>query len=601
MEELRAKLHQDYDGKVLRKEVIPDPPERGQYGMAYIPLKPDAQPKRQKPYVFFGEKEEALRKITQEWIDKGYIERPTGKNCEWLSQAFAVPKKSTTFPWRGVVDMRGPNSQTASCNYPLPCIEDILVRQGKNFMFSVLDLRQAFHQQPLHPDSRPITSTITPLGIFQWKVNVMGLKNASVQFQRMMDEVLRSVADIAQCYIDDIIIGTWVEEGEDLLEKHNKYIRKVLDVLGENKLVADLTKCKFFVPEVEFCGHILGGGVRRPAPGKLLAIHKWEVPTNITELRAFLGFTNYYARYIDNYSKVVACLQEKLKVPRNEGKKGSKKAITWTEEDQKTFEELRRILSSKLELQRVNPDKPFVLRVDASKYAIGATLEQLVDEMRNPTIEDVRQQKTVPVAFMSRKLAKEQRNWVPREQETYAIIMALEKWRSWIGLQNVLVLTDHKALQEWYTEKVDTPSGPIGRRLRWHQTLSKFDLEVGYIPGKENTIADIMSRWAYPASLAEKDISKHGNERCDKEVKEIIEQERREENECASTPESSANQNAKDLQMGLATAEVAPVEGEKVPSYPKFTFAKTPRVGPRPGKRSRPVVTPEVNSPRLGR
>ena len=116
-------------------------------------------------------------------------------------------------------------------------------------------------------------------------------------------------------------------------------------------------------------------------------------------MREFLGFTNYYARYIDNYSKVVAGLQEKLKVPRNEGKKGSKKAITWTEEDQKVFEELRRILSSKLELQRVNPDKPFVLRVDASKYAIGATLEQLVDEMRNPTIEDVRQQKNSAGGF----------------------------------------------------------------------------------------------------------------------------------------------------------------------------------------------------------
>ena len=142
-----------------------------------------------------------------------------------------VPKKSATFPWRGVVDMRGPNSQTRSCNYPLPSIEHILVKQGKNFMFSVLDLRQAFHQQPLHKDSRPITATYTPLGIFQWKVNVMGLKNASVQFQRMMDDGLKPVEDVASCYIDDVIIGTFCEEGEDLLEKHNEDIRRVLEVL----------------------------------------------------------------------------------------------------------------------------------------------------------------------------------------------------------------------------------------------------------------------------------------------------------------------------------------------------------------------------------
>ena len=221
--------------------------------------------------------------------------------------------------------MRGPNSQTRNCNYPLPCIEDILVKQGKNFMFSVLDLRQAFHQQPMHPDSRHITSTYTPLGIFQWKVNVMGLKNASVQFQRMMDDVLRPVNDIASCYIDDVIIGTWVEEGEDLLLAHERDVRKVLDLLKEKRLVADIGKCKFFVPEVEFCGHILGGGARRPAPGKLLAIQKWEVPDTITKLRAFLGFTNYYSRYIREYAKLVAGLQEKLKVSRQEGKKGSRK------------------------------------------------------------------------------------------------------------------------------------------------------------------------------------------------------------------------------------------------------------------------------------
>ena len=107
------------------------------------------------------------------------------------------------------------------------------------------------------------------------------------------------------------------------------------------------------------------------------------------------------------------------------------------------------------------PDKPFVLRVDASKYAVRAALEQLLDEERCPTKEDVLNRKTVPVAFMSRKLTGSQRNWVPREQETYAIILGL-LWQSWIGLQEVLVLKDHKALESWYNEHLDTPSGPLG-------------------------------------------------------------------------------------------------------------------------------------------
>ena len=97
----------------------------------------------------------------------------------------------------------------------------------------------------------------------------------------------------------------------------------------------------------------------------------------------------------------------------------------------------------------MNTNKPFVLRVDASGYAVGATLEQLVSEDRMPTPEDVKSRKTVPVAFLSRKLTTSQRNWVPRELETYAIVLALQKWESWIGLQPVLTLTDHKAPESW--------------------------------------------------------------------------------------------------------------------------------------------------------
>ncbi len=123
----------------------------------------------------------------------------------------------------------------------------------------------------------------------------------------------------------------------------------------------------------------------------------------------------------------------------------------------------------KLILQRVNPDRPFILKVDASRYAVGETLEQLVDEDRKPTAEDVWNKKIVPVAFTSKKLTQGKRNWVSREQETYAIILALKKWESLIGMQTVLVLTDHKSLESWAREVLDTPSGPLGRRSRWHQ------------------------------------------------------------------------------------------------------------------------------------
>ena len=512
-----------------------------------------------------------------------------------VESSICCPKKTATFPWMGVANMRGPNRQTRRCSYPLPSVDDILVKQGAKQIFSILDLRQAFHQQPLHPDSRHITCTHTPFGIYQWRVNVMGLKNAGIQFQMMMDDRLQSVRDTADAYIDDIIVGTRVEEGEDLFEAHDRDLRRVLQLLREEKLVADIGKCKFFVPEVEFCGHILRNGSRRPAPGKLSAIENWEVPRSITELRAFLGFANYYSSYIEGYSGIVAGLQDKLKVPREEGKKGSKKRISWTPEDQQAFQEIKKRLCSGLVLQRVNPDKPFVLRVDASGYAAGACLEQLLDEARKPTPEDVIQRKTVPVAFMSRKLTQTQKNWVPREQETYAIILALQKWESWIGLQPILVLTDHKALEYWTHEVLDTPSGPLGRRSRWHQILSKYDLTVGYIPGKENTMADVLSRWAYPASQVLRDISLHGSEKDDEEMKCLMRKEKDTERACIYIVLKDPPMEKNNWVRGV---KKKPGVGEASNPSPPLRFSFKRPQGRRPPVEMHEEITPLVSPPR---
>ena len=201
----------------------------------------------------------------------------------------------------------------------------------------------------------------------------MSMTNAPQQFQRMIDDRLEPVRDIATPYIDDILVRT-TTRGEVLLVVHEMDLRRVLDVLKQDFFVVDPEKAKLFVEEVEFCGQILGKGNRRPAPGKLMAIEKWEVPKTITALRAFLWFTKYYNTYIHMYAEVAARLQDKLKVPREIGKKGSKQKVEFDQLDLKAFEELKRRLCSGLSLQRVNPDKPFVLRVDASGYAVGGTL-----------------------------------------------------------------------------------------------------------------------------------------------------------------------------------------------------------------------------------
>jgi hypothetical protein len=237
---------------------------------------------------------------------------------------------------------------------------------------------------------------------------------------------------------------------------------------------------------------------------------------------------------VEGYADLAAPLMEKLKVGRDGGKKGSTMPIYMNEEERGCFTEIKRKLRSGLELQCVNPDKPFILRVDASGRAVGAALEQFAeDTMERPTLENQKGKKTIPVAFCSRKLTTSQvSGWTAREKETYAVVLALQKWASWIGLQPVLVLTDHKSLESWATEILDTPSGPAGRRARWHELLSKFDVTVAYIPGKDNVVADALSRWAYPASQAFADASIHGSEKDDAEMQKLIEEEKQQERLC---------------------------------------------------------------------
>ena len=149
----------------------------------------------------------------------------------------------------------------------------------------------------------------------------------------------------------------------------------------------------------------------------------------------------------------------------------------------------------------------------------------------------------MPVSFFSRKLSKHQLNWTPREKETYAVVSALRKWEGWIGLQPVLVTTDHRSLEDLVKEKMDTPSGPAGRRARWHEQLSKFDITIQYIPGKDNVVADALSRYAYPACQAFQDTSFHGSEAARQEMKQIIAQELAESRMvgviCKSQPEDT--------------------------------------------------------------
>ena len=351
-----------------------NPPDRGRFGTATIKLKPNPKIYHHREYQLQGDRAEAMKKLLAEFIERGWME-PT--NSEWASPAFIVPKKEKG-EWRLVVDYRGLNEQTEHDSYSLPLIDTILQKQQKTRIFTVLDLKHGYHQMPLHPDCRPCTAMSTPLGPMQWKVVPMGAKNGNAAFQRMMEDLLGPVRDCADPFVDDIIIGSGREDmtEDELIEAHEKDLRRVLSKLDKHNMVCNPTKASLFVREVEFAGHVVGHGQRRPMPGKLASLHYWEKPQTISELRSFMGFCNYYSGYVRMYAELYGPLHKMLQVGKFDGRKGSKKKLAWTPEAEDAFSHLKEQLLGQLGLFLVDPDKRFVLRTDASDYAVGAVLER---------------------------------------------------------------------------------------------------------------------------------------------------------------------------------------------------------------------------------
>ena len=453
-----------------------------------------------------------------------------------------------------MVNYSGLNAQTQHDSCTLPLIEDMLQKQYRRRIFTVIDLKHGYHQMPLAHESRTCTAMSTPLGLLQWKVMPMGVTNGNAAFGRMLENLLEPVCDCADPFVDNVIIasGDPSMSYDELLEAHERDLDKVLDLLVRHKLTGSSDKATIAVSEVGFAGHVVGNGQRKPIPGKVAAMEHWEKPETVSELRAYLQFCNYYSGYIKMYAEYAAPMTAMLKGNREVTKKGSKKALVWNDESNRAFEGMKQALLSAVGLHLVDPDRGFVLRTDASDYAVGAVLEQVLDDGRH-----------VPVAFWSRVLAEGQRRtWTLREKEAYAIVMALWKWAGYIALHPVTVCTDHHSLPSWHKEHVDTPSGPASRRARWHETLAKFDLTVLYVHGKGNTVADCLSRWAYPASKGMTDFSANGDEAETAEAKRIIEMERLMEEEGVKCFAVMAADAPLGRRMGRAVRVLAPEGAE---------------------------------------
>jgi transposase InsO family protein len=404
----------------------------------------------------------AQREIVQdkvkELLNAGLISE---SRSPWASAVVLVKKKDGSS--RFCVDYRELNSLTKRDRYPLPRIDDTLDALGKSKFFTSLDLKSGYHQIPVLEKDREKTAFITHSGLFEWNVMPFGLCNAPATFQRCMDVLLAGVKwSSCMVYLDDIIVYS------TSFKQHLCDLREIFGRVRETGLRFNLPKCEFVRSELLYLGHFVTRAGIRPDPALISKISNFPRPKSRSEVRSFLGLAGYYRRFIKGFSHIAAPLSDLTR----EGVK-----FQWTDEHDKIFVRLIKILSTQPVLAFPDFSKPFKLQTDASDVALGAVLAQNDDEGREH-----------PVSYISRKLSGPEIKYDTREKEALAIVWACEVFRPYLIGRHFEVETDHRNLKWLMTYQKP------GRLSHWALKLQDFDFSIKYRPGKSNANADTLSR-----------------------------------------------------------------------------------------------------------
>lgn len=422
----------------------------------------DKEPVFVKNYRLPQSQKAEIRSQIQKLLADDLIELSTSS---YNSPLIIVPKKSTdgSKKYRLCVDYRLLNKKLIPDKHPLPRIDEILDGLGRARYFSVMDLHSGYHQIPLEPKSRPLTAFTTDTGYYQFKVLPFGISIAPAAFTRMMTIAFAGLSpEQAFIYMDDLIVIGFSED------QHLLNLKRVFETCRKFNLKLNPEKCNFFKHEVYFLGHRCTDRGILPDPRKLFAVETYPKPKNAEETKRFTAFANYYRRFIPNFSGIAAPLNAMT----------SKRAkFEWTELQDDAFEEIKKRLMHAPVLAYPDFDKRFVVTVDASHKACGAVLSQ------NHDGEDK------PIAFISRAFKKGELNKAIIEKELLAIHFAVTVFRPYLYGREFTVMSDHKPLI--YLYKLSSPSSKLTRiRL----DIEEYTFEVIHIKGKDNVVADALSR-----------------------------------------------------------------------------------------------------------
>ncbi|GFX49431.1 retrovirus-related Pol polyprotein from transposon 17.6 [Trichonephila clavipes] len=348
-------------------------------------------------------------------------------------------------------------------------MDDLLQEAKHTAYISTIDLKSGYYQVNVNPAARDKTAFVCSFGTYRFKRMPFRINNAPATFQRLMDIFRRGLPVLA--YLDDIIIMS------PTFEQHLADLEVVFKRLMDFKLRANREKCQFSCLRVKYLGLWIAPQGIEVDHEKISAILGIPPPKNVKQLQSFLETCSLYRKFIANFSEISRPLSNLTK------KKASWK---WSEEEQKAFQTLKQWLVSPPILKQADFSKPFLIRTDASNYALGAVLLQGEDKEEHP------------VEFASRLLNPAERNYATTEREALAVVWALNKFRDYIDGKSITVASVYQPLR-WLMKL----KAPTGRLARWALQLQSFNLNMEYIPGKSNVVVVMLSR---PACHEDKEL-----------------------------------------------------------------------------------------------
>ncbi|CAI7833834.1 unnamed protein product [Closterium sp. NIES-54] len=427
--------------------------------------KPGSKPTFRAPYRLSPTELANMKKQIEYLLDKGLI-RPS--TSPYGAPVLFTPKPDGSL--RMCIDYRALNKQTIKNKYPIPRIDDLLDQLRGAIVFSKLGLRSGYWHIRMADNSIHKTAFWTRYGSYEYLVMPFGLTNAPATFQAEMNHILRPLLDkCVVVYLDDILIYS-----RDM-KQHIEHLRCVFEILRREKFYVKLSKSEFALKKVQFLGHMVSAQGVHVDPKKIEAVRTWKTPENVKELHQFLGFANYYNRFVPQYAKIATPLTNLLK---------KNTPFKWEDVHQQAMEQLKTALTSAPVLILPDLEKDCVIEADASDQAVGAVLMQ--DQGKG----------LQPIAYLSNKLHGAELNYPIHDKEALAIITAFKIRRCYLKGRKTTVYTDHCSLK--YLKTKLTLSR---RQVKWIDFLeTHFDYDIVYKPGHKNK-ADALSRPGHVAAI----------------------------------------------------------------------------------------------------